>query len=177
MTVVVDERTGGAGACTRADHRGRGGCWRKRTPQRRRPSSRHSRNPSCSGSSCPRSSAGSTPTSALRSAVFEALAYADGSTGWSVMANSTSSCFAAIYTGEAAAKAMFTSGGRGIHAGMLGPVGSARRVDGGYQVSGQVPVRLRVCARELHRRGDDRDRRRRATSSRPRPVFLPCGSC
>ena len=33
-------------------------------------------------------------------AVFEAIAYADGSTGWSAMANITSSCFAAIYTGD-----------------------------------------------------------------------------
>ena len=70
-------------------------------------------------------------------AVFEELARADGSTGWSVMANATSSCFAAIYTGEAAAKAMFGDGARSIHAGMLGPVGKARRVDGGWQVSGR----------------------------------------
>ena len=53
------------------------------------------------------------------------------------MANATSSCFAAIYTGEAAAKAMFGDGARSIHAGMLGPVGKARRVDGGWQVSGR----------------------------------------
>lgn len=70
-------------------------------------------------------------------AVFETLAYADGSTGWSVMANATSSCFAAIYTGESAVHAMFHNGVRGIHAGMLGPVGSAKRVDGGYRVSGR----------------------------------------
>ena len=70
-------------------------------------------------------------------AVFESLAYADGSVGWSAMANSTSSCFAAIYTGDAAANAMFTDTDRGIHAGMLGPVGSARPVEGGYRVSGR----------------------------------------
>ncbi len=70
-------------------------------------------------------------------AVFETLAYADGSVGWSAMANSTSSCFAAIYTGESAARTMFTDDARAIHAGMLGPVGSARRVDGGYRVTGQ----------------------------------------
>ena len=70
-------------------------------------------------------------------AVFESLAYADGSVGWSAMANSTSSCFAAIYTGEAAANAMFTDADRGIHAGMLGPVGSARPVEGGYLVNGR----------------------------------------
>ncbi|MGZ4759947.1 MAG: acyl-CoA dehydrogenase family protein, partial [Acidimicrobiales bacterium] len=66
--------------------------------------------------------------------VFEELAYADGSTGWSAMANITSSAFAAIYTGDAAAEEMFPAGARGIHAGMLGPVGKARRVDGGYRV-------------------------------------------
>ncbi len=70
-------------------------------------------------------------------ALFEALAYADGSTGWSAMANITSSCFAAIYTGADAATAMFANGEKGIHAGMLGPVGAARRVDGGYRVSGR----------------------------------------
>jgi len=70
-------------------------------------------------------------------ALFEALAYADGSTGWSAMANITSSCFAAIYTGADAATAMFAGGEKGIHAGMLGPVGTARRVDGGYRVSGR----------------------------------------
>ena len=69
-------------------------------------------------------------------AVFETLAYADGSVGWSAMANSTSSCFAAIYTGESAARTMFTDDLRAIHAGMLGPVGSARRVEGGYRVTG-----------------------------------------
>lgn len=70
-------------------------------------------------------------------AVFEALAHADGSTGWSAMANITSSCFAGIYTGPDAAAAMFTNGQKGIHAGMLGPVGTARRVDGGYRVHGR----------------------------------------
>lgn len=69
-------------------------------------------------------------------ALFEELSRADGSTGWSVMANATSSCFAAIYTGAAAAKEMFATGVRGIHAGMLGPVGTACTVDGGYRVSG-----------------------------------------
>jgi alkylation response protein AidB-like acyl-CoA dehydrogenase len=69
--------------------------------------------------------------------VFEELAYADGSTGWSVMANITTSCFAAIYTGDDASAAMFPAGALGIHAGMLGPVGRARAVDGGYVVSGK----------------------------------------
>jgi len=70
-------------------------------------------------------------------AVFEELAYADGSTGWSTMANATSSAFAAIYTSDEAAKAMFNADGRGIHAGMLGPVGTARVDDGGFVVNGR----------------------------------------
>jgi len=69
-------------------------------------------------------------------AVFEELAYADGSTGWSAMANATTSCFAAIYTGDEAVQAMFGDH-LGIHAGMLGPIGEAHRVDGGYSVSGR----------------------------------------
>jgi alkylation response protein AidB-like acyl-CoA dehydrogenase len=69
--------------------------------------------------------------------VFEELAYADGSTGWSAMANATSSAFAAIYTSDDAAKAMFGPDGRGIHAGMLGPVGSARVDDDGFTVTGR----------------------------------------
>jgi alkylation response protein AidB-like acyl-CoA dehydrogenase len=69
--------------------------------------------------------------------VFEELAYADGSTGWSVMANITTSCFAGIYTSDDASAAMFPAGALGVHAGMLGPVGTARAVDGGYVVSGK----------------------------------------
>jgi alkylation response protein AidB-like acyl-CoA dehydrogenase len=53
------------------------------------------------------------------------------------MANATSSAFAAIYTGDEAAKAMFGPNGRGIHAGMLGPVGTARATDDGFAVSGK----------------------------------------
>ncbi len=70
-------------------------------------------------------------------AVFEELSYADGSTGWSAMANATSSAFAAIYTSDDAAKAMFNGESRGIHAGMFGPVGSARATDDGFMVSGK----------------------------------------
>jgi alkylation response protein AidB-like acyl-CoA dehydrogenase len=70
-------------------------------------------------------------------AVFEELAYADGSTGWSAMANATSSAFAAIYTSDDAAQAMFATNGRGIHAGMLGPVGTARVGPDGFTVTGR----------------------------------------
>jgi alkylation response protein AidB-like acyl-CoA dehydrogenase len=70
-------------------------------------------------------------------AVFEELAYADGSTGWSAMANATSSAFAAIYTSDDAAKTMFNADGLGIHAGMLGPVGTARIDNDGFVVTGR----------------------------------------
>lgn len=68
--------------------------------------------------------------------VFEELAYADGSTGWSVMANVTSSCLAALYCGDDAVREMFPPGAPGIHAGMLGPVGVARREGSEHCVSG-----------------------------------------
>ena len=68
--------------------------------------------------------------------VFEELAYADGSTGWSVMANASSSAFAAIYCDDDAVAAMFPPGAPGIHAGMFGPVGSAVARDDGYVISG-----------------------------------------
>jgi len=69
--------------------------------------------------------------------VFEELAYADGSTGWSAMANATSAAFAAIYTGDEAAKTMFGPSGRAVVAGMFGPVGTARATDDGFAVSGK----------------------------------------
>jgi alkylation response protein AidB-like acyl-CoA dehydrogenase len=68
--------------------------------------------------------------------VFEELAYADGSTGWSAMANATTSCFAGIFTGDEAVAAMFGDT-PAIHAGMLGPMGQATRIEGGYRVSGR----------------------------------------
>jgi alkylation response protein AidB-like acyl-CoA dehydrogenase len=70
-------------------------------------------------------------------AVFEELSRADGSTGWSFLANATTTAFAAAYTGDAAVKEMFRGPGPPVHAGMLGPRGEAKQVDGGYQVSGQ----------------------------------------
>jgi alkylation response protein AidB-like acyl-CoA dehydrogenase len=68
--------------------------------------------------------------------VYAELAYADGSTGWSAMANISTSCLASIYTGDEAAKAMFAPDAMGIHAGMLGPVGKSQADADGYVVSG-----------------------------------------
>jgi alkylation response protein AidB-like acyl-CoA dehydrogenase len=69
-------------------------------------------------------------------AVFEELSRADGSTGWSFLANATTTAFAAAYTGDAAVKEMFGGARPAIHAGMLGPRGEAARIDGGYRVHG-----------------------------------------
>jgi len=70
-------------------------------------------------------------------AVFEELSRADGSTGWSFLANATTTAFAAAYTGDAAVAAMFAGPGPAIHAGMLGPRGEAKTVEGGYLVHGR----------------------------------------
>ncbi len=76
--------------------------------------------------------------------VFDELAYADGSTGWSLMANATSSAFASVYLPDEVALPMFGVGGdedRGgrlpIHGGMFGPVGSAVESDGGLVFDGR----------------------------------------
>ena len=69
-------------------------------------------------------------------AVFEELSRADASTGWTLLANTTTSGFAGAFCGDAAVKAMFGEGQAPVHAGMLGPRGRARPVEGGYMVSG-----------------------------------------
>jgi alkylation response protein AidB-like acyl-CoA dehydrogenase len=68
--------------------------------------------------------------------VFEEVSRADGSTGWSLLANASTSSFAGAYTGDDAARTMFDGPGRAIHAGMFAPVGSAEIDDGGYRISG-----------------------------------------
>ncbi|MEX2256051.1 MAG: acyl-CoA dehydrogenase family protein [Acidimicrobiia bacterium] len=72
-------------------------------------------------------------------AVFEELARADGSTGWSFMANATAASFAGSFTGPNAAETLFgTADGRmPVFAGMFGPVGSAELVDHAYVVNGR----------------------------------------
>jgi len=69
--------------------------------------------------------------------VFEELSRADGSTGWSFLANATTTAFAAAYTGDAAVKEMFGGARPVMHAGMLGPRGVATPADGGYVVRGR----------------------------------------
>jgi alkylation response protein AidB-like acyl-CoA dehydrogenase len=78
--------------------------------------------------------------------VFEILAWADASTGWSHMANATAAAFAAVFTSDEAAETIFRSSGESatgsggrmpVVAGMFGPVGSAELVDGKYVATGR----------------------------------------
>jgi indole-3-acetate monooxygenase len=92
----------------------------------------------------PRQLGGAEADAVTSLAVFEELARADGSAGWSIMANATTTCFAAIYTADAAVATLFGPdewaagpGGAGpVLAGMLGPMGQAVRTEAGFDVSG-----------------------------------------
>ena len=67
--------------------------------------------------------------------VLAEASYADGSVGWSLMANINSTAYVA-YIGPAAAR-QIVADPRGCAAGMFGPMGGlAHKVEGGYQVSG-----------------------------------------
>ncbi len=70
--------------------------------------------------------------------VFEILAWADASTGWSYMANATAAAFAAVFTSDDAVATIFDAGDRfPVVAGMFGPVGSSELVDGKYVATGR----------------------------------------
>jgi len=85
----------------------------------------------------PRQLGGAEADAPTTLAVFEELSRADGSTGWSFLANACTTAFAAAYTGDEAVAAMFGGARPVVHAGMLGPRGEAKRVDGGYLVHGR----------------------------------------
>jgi len=69
--------------------------------------------------------------------IFEELTRADPSTGWTFLANTSTSGFAGAFCGDAAVKVMFPAGQVVTHAGMLGPRGQSVPVTGGYRVSGR----------------------------------------
>jgi alkylation response protein AidB-like acyl-CoA dehydrogenase len=69
--------------------------------------------------------------------VYEAVCWADGSTGWTLLANATTSAFAAAYTGPGAVAAMFTGERVPVAAGQFSPRGTAVREGDGYLVSGR----------------------------------------
>ena len=69
--------------------------------------------------------------------IFETSAYADGSTGWSLMANISSTAIASVFTSDDGAAAMYPDGASVIAAGMLGPVGVATEEGDGFRVTGK----------------------------------------
>lgn len=70
--------------------------------------------------------------------VFEAMARADASAGWSLMIGSILSAMLAAYLPERGAARVF-AGAFPIGAGLLQPAGVARRVRGGFLVEGRWP--------------------------------------
>lgn len=68
--------------------------------------------------------------------IIEAMAYADGSAAWAMMASQAASACAAVYLKADAADHIFGSG-LTLAAGQAAPVGKANAVEGGYQLSGK----------------------------------------
>jgi alkylation response protein AidB-like acyl-CoA dehydrogenase len=69
--------------------------------------------------------------------VYEEVCRADGSTGWTLLANATTSAFAGAYTGSAAIDAMFDGTRVPVAAGQFSPRGTAVRDGDDYVVSGR----------------------------------------
>jgi alkylation response protein AidB-like acyl-CoA dehydrogenase len=69
--------------------------------------------------------------------VIEELSYADGSTGWVVLATTYAIATAAAWLPQRGVEAIFNSDEGYIIAGQLAPTGTARRVPEGYRVSGR----------------------------------------
>jgi alkylation response protein AidB-like acyl-CoA dehydrogenase len=67
---------------------------------------------------------------------IEELSYADGSTGWVLMATTFGISGAALWLGPSAIETMFEKREGFICAGQIAPLGKAERVAGGYRVSG-----------------------------------------
>ncbi len=68
--------------------------------------------------------------------VYEEVCRADGSAGWTLLANATTSAFAGAYTGAAAIDAMFGGEQIPVAAGQFSPRGTAIREDHGFTVAG-----------------------------------------
>lgn len=69
--------------------------------------------------------------------VFEELSRADGSSGWSFMANAMSTAVAGAFLGDRAVDQMYGGASRAIPAGMLGPAGQVVEIDGAYHGGGR----------------------------------------
>lgn len=68
---------------------------------------------------------------------LEKVSWADGSTGWALMALQMISGTTAAYLGKEAAEDLFPNGGYSLIAGQGTRLGTARKVDGGYRITGQ----------------------------------------
>jgi indole-3-acetate monooxygenase len=69
-------------------------------------------------------------------AVYEAMAHADPSAGWALMIGAIMNGMMGAYLPEAATRAIFAKG-MPTSAGLQVPAGTARRVPGGYEVTGR----------------------------------------
>ncbi len=68
--------------------------------------------------------------------VVEEISFADASVGWALMVNLTMTAVASAFVGDAAVDSMFGGKELPVMAGMLGPSGKARAVEGGYLAAG-----------------------------------------
>jgi alkylation response protein AidB-like acyl-CoA dehydrogenase len=83
----------------------------------------------------PRSLGGFEADAETSLAVYEEVCRADGSAGWTLLANAWTSAFATTYTSDAAVREMFAVG-IPTHAGQFSPRGRAVATGDGYTVSG-----------------------------------------
>ena len=84
----------------------------------------------------PRSLGGFEADAETTLAVYEEVCRADGSAGWTLLANASTSAFATTYTSDDAVRAMFADG-MPTHAGQFSPRGRAVASGDGYTVSGR----------------------------------------
>ena len=83
----------------------------------------------------PRSLGGFEADAETSLAVYEEVCRADGSAGWTLLANASTSAFATTYTSDEAVRTMFASG-IPTHAGQFSPRGRAEADAGGYTITG-----------------------------------------
>lgn len=68
--------------------------------------------------------------------VLEEISFADGSTGWNLLAGSTTLALAGAFLGDAAAEEIFADR-RAVIAGQIAPLGTAVAADDGYRIEGK----------------------------------------
>jgi alkylation response protein AidB-like acyl-CoA dehydrogenase len=88
------------------------------------------------GMMVPKELGGAEPHPSLMLDAVAELAYADGSTGWTVMASQFGTHIPGTNGSDALVKAMFESGGGYTVAGQISTLGHAERVAGGYRAKG-----------------------------------------